>query len=105
MLDALAVPPRLIVRALDDLHTLAEGIRRLTHPDGVLTELRESVKVLPRTEDELSANIAALREDIKALQVWLQPLHTELTDLDETAEALERSMTSLQAMLKKLPGI
>jgi chromosome segregation ATPase len=105
MLDALAVPPRLIVRALDDLHTLAEDIRTLTDPEGVLTELRESVKVLPRTEDELSANIAALREDIKALQAWLQPLHTELTDLDDTAEALERSMTSLQAMLKKLPGI
>jgi chromosome segregation ATPase len=105
MLDALAVPPRLIVRALDDLHTLAEGIRSLTDREGVLTELRESVKVLPRTEDELSANIAALREDIKALHAWLEPLHKELTDLDDTAEALERSMTSLQAMLKKLPGI
>jgi hypothetical protein len=31
--------------------------------------------------------------------------HQELTDLDATAEALERSMSSLQAMLKKLPGI
>jgi hypothetical protein len=32
-------------------------------------------------------------------------LHKELTDLGESAEALERSMSSLQAMLKKLPGI
>jgi chromosome segregation ATPase len=103
--EALAVPPRLVVRALDDLHTLAEGIRRLTDRDGDLEALLESVKVLPRTEDELSANIAALREDLKALQAWLEPLHQELTDLDETAEALERSMSSLQALLKKLPGV
>ena len=105
MLDALSVPPRLIVRAFDDLHTLAEGIRSLTDRESALTGLHESVKVLPRTEDELSANIAALRDDIKALHAWLQPLHKELTDLDDTAEALERSMTNLQAMLKKLPGV
>ena len=105
MLDALTVPPRLIVRALDDLHTLAQGVRRLTDRDGDLDALLEAVKTLPRTEDELSANIAALRGDIEALHAWLQPLHQELTDLDETAEALERSMSSLQAMLKTLPGI
>ena len=105
MLNALTVPPRLIMRALDDLHTLAEGIGRLTDRDGDLTALRELVAVLPRTEDELSANIAALRDDLKALHAWLQPLHTELTDLDATAEALERSMSNLHAMLKKLPGV
>jgi uncharacterized protein YoxC len=105
MLDALSVPPRLILRALDDLHTLADGIRRLTDREGDLTALLESVKVLPRTEDELSENIAALRDDIKALHAWLQPLHQELTDLDQTAEALEQSMDRLQAMLKKLPGV
>ena len=105
VLGALTVPPRLIVRALDDLHTLAQGVRRLTDRDGDLHALLDAVNTLPRTEDELSANIAALRDDLKGLQAWLQPLHKELTDLDETAEALERSMSSLQAMLKKLPGI
>jgi predicted nucleic acid-binding Zn-ribbon protein len=105
VLDALTVPPRLIVRALDDLHTLAEGIRRLTERGGDLDTLLDAVKALPRTEDELSANIAALRDDLEGLRAWLQPLHKELTDLDETAEALERSMSTLQAMLKKLPGV
>jgi len=105
MLDALSVPPRLVLRALDDLHTLAEGLRRLTEREGDLAGLLESVRLLPRTEDELSANIAALRDDIRALHAWLQPLHQELTDLDDTAEKLEQSMGSLQAMLKKLPGI
>jgi len=105
VLDALTVPPRLVLRALDDLHVLAVGIRRLTDRDGDIATLLESIKALPRTEDQLSANIAALREDIRALHAWLQPLHKELSDLDDTAEALERSMSNLQTLLKKLPGV
>ena len=102
MLDALSIPPRMLLRALDDLHTVA----------GRLGELVESVRVLPRTEDELSANIALLREDIQTLNGLLRPLiaslesmPAELRDLDQTAEALEQSMAQLQAMLKRLPGI
>jgi prefoldin subunit 5 len=95
MLDRLSIPPRLVMRALDDLHTVATNIGHLT----------EAARVLPRTEDELSANIALLRDDIRALHAWLQPLHQELTDLDATAEKLEQALGDLQAMLKKLPGI
>lgn len=102
MLGSLAIPPRLIARALDDLHTVA----------GRLSELVESVRVLPRTEDELSANIALLREDIQTLNALLRPLiaalepiPVELRDLDQTAESLEGSMAQLQEMLKRLPGI
>ncbi len=102
MLDALSVPPRLILRALDDLHTVAAR----------LGELVESVRILPRTEDELSASIVLLREDIQELNALLRPLNAslepvaaELRDLDRTAEALEQSMERLQAMLRKLPGI
>jgi uncharacterized protein YoxC len=102
VLGSLTIPPRLIARALDDLHTVA----------GRLGELVESVRVLPRTEDELSANIALLREDIQTLNALLlpliaalEPIPVELRDLDQTAESLEGSMTQLQGMLKRLPGI
>jgi uncharacterized protein YoxC len=102
VLGPLSIPPRLLARALDDLHTVA----------GRLSELVESVSVLPRTEDELSANIALLREDIQTLNALLvpliaalEPMPVELRDLDQTAESLEASMAQLQAMLKRLPGI
>ena len=102
MLGSLTIPPRLIARALDDLHAVA----------GRLGELVESVRVLPRTEDELSANIALLRDDIQTLNellgpliAALEPIPVELRDLDQTAESLEGSMTQLQAMLKRLPGV
>ena len=102
MLEALSIPPRLILRALDDLHTVARELNTLV----------DSVRVLPRTEDELSANIAALRDDIQTLNALLgplierlEPIPPELRDLDETAEELAASMERLQLMLKKLPGI
>jgi hypothetical protein len=72
----------------------------------------ESTRVLPRTEDELSANIVLLREDIQELNALLRPLiaalapiPVELREVEQTAEALERSMAQLQALLKKLPGV
>ena len=105
MLDALAVPPRLIARALDDLHTLAQGVRTLTDREGDLSELIEAVKTLPQVEDQLSTQIEDLRAEVRALHEWLQPMHQELTDLDETAEKLEQALGGLQAMLKRLPGI
>jgi chromosome segregation ATPase len=105
MLGPLAIPPRLIARALEDLHTLAEALRELTRRDGELSSLLESVRQLPPSEDELSANIAALREDVQALLRWLEPLHGEVRDLDQTAKELHASMDTLQALLKKVPGI
>ncbi len=112
MLDALSVPPRLVIRALDDLHTVAETLRELAAHEGDLSSLARSVRELPRVEDELSASVASLREEVTALRAWLEPLHKELTDLDDTAESLERglaqvneSILGLHTLLKKLPGI
>ena len=88
MLGPLAIPPRLLARALDDLHTVA----------GRLGELVESVSVLPRTEDELSANIALLRQDVQELNELLRPLVASL-------EPLTGEVEQLRALLKKLPGV
>ena len=99
---ALTLPPRLVMRALDDLHTLAEALRELTEREGDLSELVESVKTLPRVEDELSASVQALQVDVRQLHQWLQPLHAELTDLDETAEALEKGLAAVNATLTRV---
>jgi hypothetical protein len=81
VLDALALPPKLVLRALDDLHTLADGLRKLTEREGDLNDLLESVRVLPRVEDELSAEIARLREDVRALLAVLGPLNANIDEL------------------------
>ena len=81
MLDALSVPPKLVLRALDDLNTLADGLRKLTERQGDLDDLIESVQVLPKVEDELSAEIARLRVDVLSLMETLGPLNAKISGL------------------------
>jgi predicted nuclease with TOPRIM domain len=94
-LDLLALPPRALAQALEDLHTLAEGLRELTERGGDIDDLVESVRVLPRVEDELSANIALLRDDIN-------PLRAELAEVRETIGGLHAEIRELR---DKVPGI
>ena len=57
-----------------------------------------TARVLPRTEDELSANIVLLREDIRELNALLGPLSA-------TLEPMPAELQELRALVKKLPGI
>ena len=54
--------------------------------------------MLPRTEDELSANIALLREDVQELNELLRPLTAAI-------EQLPGEVAQLRVLLKKLPGV
>jgi uncharacterized small protein (DUF1192 family) len=94
-LDLLALPPRALAQALEDLHTLAEGLSELTERGGDIDDLLESVRVLPKVEDELSANIALLRDDIN-------PLRAELAEVRETIGGLHAEIRELR---DKVPGI
>jgi predicted nuclease with TOPRIM domain len=95
VLDAITLPPRLLRQALTDLHELAEGVRRLSERGGDLEDLIESVRVLPRVEDELSANIAALRDDVRTLREELATVEREMNELNE----------QVRHMRDRLPGI
>jgi chaperonin cofactor prefoldin len=88
MLEALSLPPRLVLRALDDLNTLAEGLRRLTERQGDIDDLLVAVNKLPEVEhdlarrvDELETQIGRLRGDIRPLHETINALHAEIVDL------------------------
>jgi hypothetical protein len=70
-------------------------VRELTERGGDIDDLMESVHVLPRVEDELSANIARLRDDIR-------PLQAELVEVRQTIAGLHAELRDLR---DKLPGI
>ncbi len=57
------------------------------------------MKALPGVEDELSAAVAELRGDVQRLHEWLQPLHTELADVDDTAEKLETALKQVDVTI------
>jgi chromosome segregation ATPase len=95
VLDALALPPRMLRDALRDLHRLAEGIQRLTESEADIEDLIASVHVLPRVEDELSANIALLRDDVNRLRAELAPLRESVSALND----------QIQEIRDRIPGI
>lgn len=102
MLELLTEGPRLGMRALDDLHSLAVSLRRLTSDDGDLHALTEAACRLPVVEDELSASVAALRDDVERMRDTVNPLHREATDLDHTAESLEAALAALRGQVTTL---
>jgi hypothetical protein len=110
VLDRLAVPPRMLLRALDDLHALADGLRRLTDSEADVKDLLTAVRALPGIEEKLSARIDALETRVVELLAWLEPLHDELTDVDDTAETATRETIAgfhreLRELRDRIPGI
>ena len=85
LLGPLAIPPRLLMRALDDLHVLAEN----------LPALRSAAEALPGVEDELATHVDSLNERVDRL-------FTEMDDLDDTAENLEDSLRQLHGEVTPL---
>ena len=104
LLDLVIEVPRRGLRALDDLHAVANSLRALSAPDGDLRTLAEAARVLPGVEDQLSASVAALRDDIELLRDTVTPLHTEAHDLDATAESLEAALAGLREQVSVLTG-
>ncbi len=104
LLDLVSEGSRRGMRALDDLHTLAVSLRQLTADDGDLRNLSDSARVLPVVEDELSASVASLRDDIELLRDTVTPLHREAGDLDATAESLEAALGGLRDQITVLTG-
>ena len=104
LLDLVSEGSRRGMRALDDLHTLAVSLRQLTADDGDLRNLTGSARVLPVVEDELSASVVSLRDDIELLRDTVTPLHREAGDLDATAESLEAALAGLRDQVTVLTG-
>ena len=96
--------PRRGLQALDDLRILAVSLSRLSAEDGDLHALTEAARVLPAVEDQLSASVASLRDDIELLRDTVTPLHREAADLDSTAESLEAALAGLRDQVTVLTG-
>lgn len=111
MLNPLLIPPKLLLRALDDLNALAEVARRLpdleARADGVvegferrLDAVRSAVELLPAKLDalrdemepirrlsEVSAKLDRLREEMAPIR--------ELADVREGIQGMDRHMEEL----------
>ena len=108
MID-LTRPPRLIASAIEDLHAVADGVRRLLGRTDDLERLLESIFALPEVEERLVARIEELLRDVSALAEAMPSLREKVTGLDRTAEQLAGELAAVQAQIVELrdriPGI
>ena len=56
-------------------------MRKLTDETGDLHSLTDAAEALPKVEDELSHNVAGLREDVAGLRDEMAPLNREASGL------------------------
>jgi chromosome segregation ATPase len=108
MID-LTRPPRLLVAAIEDLHAVADGVRRLVGRADDLERLLESIFALPEVEDRLAARIEELLRDVSTLAEAMPALSEKVVDLDRTAERLSGELAAVQAQITdlrdRIPGI
>lgn len=95
MFEALTLPPRLVAQAVEDLHTLATALRRLTDPEGDLRDLTESARQLPEVEDQLTAAVQSLHVDVARVPDVLGPLDEKLDGLSKTLGGVDENMKGL----------
>ena len=87
-LDALLVPPALVKRALDDLHDIAQVVRRVAD-----------------MEDEIRVRVNAAEEDVRLLNLQLgatvaavEPLSAQIAHMELQLDGLMREMLPIQQL-------
>jgi len=91
MFNPLTLPPKLILRALDDLNTLAEAARRLP-------EIELKVDAIVR---RLESDLGAMRASVAPLEKHMIALRQEMEPIQQMA-AVRQAIEPLEDHMKKL---
>jgi uncharacterized coiled-coil DUF342 family protein len=71
VLDRLALPPEMVLRAFEDLHVIAQN----------LPALRQAAEEIPRSESELA-------DETRAVRAQVNEIHEEVRDLRDKIPGL-----------------
>ncbi len=100
--ESLFIPPRLVVRALEDLHTIAEAARRL--PD-IERALLDTERQLTGHVDRLDARLEEALETLTGATGKRGPLHRASKDLGRAVAQLDEILRRTEAIERGLPTI
>lgn len=122
MLNPLLLPPALIKRALDDLHSIGDAARRLTSIERAMLERLEAIAAqveLLRAELEpirqlttiragvepLDDDLRQVREAIDRIEPLLAQIGPLLGAVDEKLGGLSGDLAPVGELAEKLPGV
>ncbi len=104
MLTPLTLPPRLLLRALDDLHALAEAARRLPEVEERLTLRIEELVELGERLDERAGGFLELGGVLRGVAALVVERPDAVVAALPAVEAMGQSATKLAAAAEPLQG-
>jgi len=116
ILDLVLAPPRLVVRALDDLNRIAgatETIAARLSPleddvDGLRRAFEGSNEQLAKHRDAMTPQLAALRSELVALRAQvggqIAEMEDDLSGVRDTVEPLQGAAERVGRVVERLPG-
>ena len=104
-LDALLVPPALVKRALEDLHDIAQVIRRVDDLEPELRLRAEAAADEARLRlDALSLQLAELNEQLAGTRAAVEPLAGQIAHMERQLDELQEEMKPIGDLAEKVPG-
>jgi hypothetical protein len=97
MLGWVLFPARLAVRALDDLHDLAESARAIPRVHDEIALLRKNLQTLPEDVD-------GLRVAFEGSNRELDEVNDQLEEVRDVIEPLEPAAKRIGKIAERLPG-
>lgn len=97
MLGWVLLPGRLLVRALDDLHDIAQSARAIPLVHDEIARLRHNLHTLPEDVD-------GLRVAFEGSNRELDEVNDQLSDMRDVVEPLEPAARRVGKIAERLPG-
>lgn len=97
MLGWVLMPGRLLVRALDDVHEIAQSARAVPAIRNEIALLRGELETLPEHVD-------GLRDAFEGSNRELDQVNDKLADMREVVEPLEPAAQRIGRIAERLPG-
>ena len=116
LLELVLAPPRLVVRALDDLHRIAdategigERLRPLEHDvDGLRRAFEGSNDQLAKHREAVTPQLASLRAELVTLRSQvggqISEMEDDLSGVRDTVEPLQGAAERVGKAVERLPG-
>ena len=114
-LDALLVPPALVKRALDDLHDIAQVVRRLASLedeivarvdalDRRLAGIEEQITGTRKAVEPLERSMLAVRDSVDELEPMIADLDTKIRTIEPRLAEMQDSVEPIGDLAERIPG-
>ena len=98
----LTLPPRLLMRALDDLHTLAKSSAKIADGVGEISNIEKRLRDRLEALDRSLSGLSSLSDDLRQTVDQLRTLERAVVNLIGSTDALSVAIQPLEAFGRRM---